>query len=168
MTDDYSKINERLQRQYFRENIHRIWTMIKSGMSVELTEQDHKLAIIIMNHKEYREHFENKDILDGREYEAGDEFNPFLHISFHQMVEDQLSSNSPKEAALFCEAMQDNGISHHNAVHYIMMILTRIIYDSIVNNKSFDTGRYKRLLTRCRKVEPSQIEEAIERDFLSS
>ena len=168
MTDDLSKINERLQRKFFRENIQRIWTMIKCGMSVELTEQDHKLALIIMNHKEYREHFENIDILDGCEYEAGGEVNPFLHISLHKMVEDQLSSNSPTEAVLLCEAMEDKGISHHDAIHYIMMILARIIYDSIVNKKSFDTDTYKRLLTICINVEPSKIEEVIERDFFSS
>jgi len=30
------------------------------------------------------------DILDGREYISHNEFNPFLHISLHEMAEDQV------------------------------------------------------------------------------
>lgn len=168
MADDFSKTYERLQRKFFRESIHRIWNMAKSGQLDEISEQDHKLAVIIMDHQEYCDHFEDTDILDGREYEAGNEVNPFLHISLHQMVEDQLASNSPLEAAFFCETLKDRGISHHEAVHYIIMILIRIIYDSMMNQKHFDIDRYKRLLTACGNVEPSEIPDVIDWDFSSN
>ena len=165
MADNFSKTYEKLQRKFFREKVHNIWVLLKSGSLDELSEKDAKLAAVILNHQEYRDHFENKDILDGREYEAGMTFNPFLHLSMHEMVEDQLSANSPIEAALFCETMEDQGLSRHDAIHFIIMILVRVIFDSASNRKSFDALRYKRLLTECRTIEPPEIEGWIEAEF---
>jgi hypothetical protein len=167
MGDSFSKTYEKLQRKFFREKVNNIWNMLKSGRIEELSEKDSKLAAIILSHQEYRDHFENTDILDGREYDAGMTFNPFLHISMHQMVEDQLSANSPIEAAFFCETLEDKGLSRHDAIHFIIMILVRVIFDSASNQKPFDAPRYKRLLTECRTMEPPEIQEWIEEEFSS-
>ncbi len=142
--------------------------MVKSGRVDELSGKETGLASIIKDHEEYCDHFENTDILDGREYEAGMKFNPFVHISTHQMVEDQLSSNSPIETVLFCEAMEDKGMSRHEAVHCIMMILIRVITISAANRKPFDAARYKRLLDACGQAEPSEVEGVILADFSSN
>lgn len=139
--------------------------MAKSGKRDQLSDKDNRLAEILMEHEEYGGHFENTDILDGREYEAGMTFNPFLHISTHQMVEDQLSADSPMETALFCEAMEDRGLSRHEAIHFVIMILIHVIYASASTQRPFDAARYKRLLTKCREVDPAQIDSVIEEDF---
>jgi len=47
-------------------------------------------TMIVMNHPEYQEKFENENLLDGREYISHNELNPFLHISLHEMAEDQV------------------------------------------------------------------------------
>ena len=151
-----------------RQNIHRIWSMVKSGRRDELSEADNYLAEILMEHEEYSDHFENTEILDGREYEAGVTFNPFLHISTHRMVEDQLLADSPVETVLFCETMEAKGFSHHDAIHFIIMILLHVMYISASGNRPFDTTRYKRLLTKCKEVEPSEMEKVIEEDFSSN
>jgi hypothetical protein len=168
MTGNASKTSEKLQRKLFRQNVHRIWRMVKSGRRDELSEKDNNLAEILMDHEEYSDHFENTDILDGREYEAGATFNPFLHISTHRMVEDQLSANSPIETVLFCESMEDRGFSRHEAIHFIIMILLHVIHASASGNQPFDATRYKRLLTKCKEVEPSEMEKVIEEDFSSN
>jgi hypothetical protein len=165
MKNDSSKGYEQQQRKRFRQTVHRIWKMVKAGRSDELSEKETGLAGIIGDHGEYGDHFENTDILDGREYEAGTRFNPFVHISTHQMVEDQLSSGSPIETVLFCEAMEDKGMSHHEAVHCVMMILVRVINASAVNRQPFDAARFKRLLDACGRMEPSEVEGVIEADF---
>ena len=165
MKDDDAKDYERLQRRFFRESIHRIWEMVKAGRRNELSEKDNDLALILMDHQEYSDHFENTDILDGREYDAGMQFNPFLHISTHKMVEDQLSADSPVETALFCEAMEEKGLSCHDAIHFVIMILLHVLCTSTANRQSFDKVRYRRLLDTCSKVEPSEIEGVIEREF---
>jgi hypothetical protein len=168
MTNDESRGSAKLQRKLLRQNIHRIWSMIKSGRRDELSETDNYLAEILEEHEEYRDHFENTEILDGREYEAGAKFNPFLHISTHRMVEDQLSADSPLEATLFCEAMEAKGFSHHDAIHFIIMILLHVMYVSASSNRPFDATRYKRLLIKCKEVEPSEMEKIIEDDFSSN
>jgi hypothetical protein len=165
MKHDDAKAYEKLQRRLFRENVHRIWEMVKAGRRNALSEKDNDLALIIMEHQEYSDHFENTAILDGREYDAGMQFNPFLHISTHEMVEDQLAADSPAETALFCEAMEEKGLSRHDAVHFIIMILLHVLYTSKASRQSFDKVRYRRLLDACSRVEPSGIEGVIEREF---
>ncbi len=165
MTGNASKTSERLQRKLFRQNIHRIWNMVQSDRRDELSEKDNDLAEILMDHEEYSDHFENIDILDGREYEDGATFNPFLHISTHQMVADQLSANLPIEASLFCETMEDRGFSRHETIHFIIMILIHVMYAAASGKRPFDATRYKRLLTQCKEVDPSEIEKVIEEDF---
>jgi hypothetical protein len=165
MTNDASRESEKLQRKLFRQNIHRIWSMVKSDRQDELSETDNNLAEILMDHEEHGDHFENTEILDGREYEAGAKFNPFLHISTHRMVEDQLLADSPVETAIFCEAMEAKGFSHHDAIHFVIMILLHVMHASASGNRPFDATRYKRLLTKCKEVDPSEMEKVIEEDF---
>jgi hypothetical protein len=165
MTSDVSRESEKLQRKLFRQNIHHIWSMVQSGRRDELSEKDNNLAEILMEHEEYGDHFENTDILDGREYEDGAAFNPFLHISTHRMVEDQLLADSPVEAAIFCETMEGRGFSRHDVIHFVIMILLHVMYASASGNRPFDATRYKRLLTKCKDVEPSEMEKIIEEDF---
>jgi len=168
MASDAPKEAEMLQRKFFRQNVHRIWKMVKSGRQVELSEKDGNLAEILMEHQEYSDHFENTDILDGREYEAGAKFNPFLHISTHKMVEDQLSVNSPIETTLFCETMEDQGFSRHEVIHFIIMIMLHVMYASASVQRPFDATRYKRLLLKCKEVDPSEMDKTIEADFASN
>ena len=66
MADDFSKTYEKLKRKFFRDSVRCIWGMVKSGWLDELSEQEYKLALIIIDHQEYCELFENTDILDGR------------------------------------------------------------------------------------------------------
>jgi len=154
-----------LQRKLFRQNIYRIWSMVKSDRREELSEKENNLAEILMDHEEYSDHFENSEILDGQEYEAGALFNPFLHISTHIMVADQLSAKAPVETVLFYEGLEGKGFSHHEAVHTIMMILVHVMHESAAGKHPFDANRYKRLLTKCLEVEPSKIGKVIEDDL---
>ena len=55
MTNNASKEAEKLQRKFFRQNVHRVWSMVKSGRRDELSKKDDNLAEILMDHEEYRE-----------------------------------------------------------------------------------------------------------------
>jgi len=48
------------------------------------------------------------------------------------------------------------------------MILIHLIYDTYKNNKTFSEQRYKRLLVKCRKVKPSEMQDVVEREFSSN
>ncbi len=160
-----TEAHRRLQRKNFRQNLYRIWEMVKAGRRNELSDKENDLALILMDHQEYGDHFENTAILDGREYDAGSQFNPFLHISTHQMVEDQLAADAPVETGLFCEAMEGKGLSRHEAVHFVIMILLHVLYTSAATGQSFDKARYRRLLTACGRVEPAEIEGIVAQEF---
>ena len=168
MTDSFAKTYENLQRQSFRMTINKVWNTIKEGHSVELNQENQKLYQILLDHQEYKEYFENEDLLDGSECPASEGFNPFLHVSLHQMAEDQLASETPVEASLLCESIEKMGHSRHEAIHVIIMILIHVIFDAFKNNKLFDNGRYIRLLVKCRKVKPSEMQDVVERDFSSN
>lgn len=148
--------------------IHKIWDMIKEGNIDDLTQEELKLAGIIMAHQEYQDCYENEDILDGSEFDIGGGFNPFLHISLHQMAEDQLASETPVEASLLCEYIEKMGYTRHEAIHVIIMILIHMIYDAYKNEKAFDRERYKRILVKCRKVKVPKMQEVVEREFTSN
>lgn len=167
MTSDALKKAAIQQRMLFRQSVYYIWGMVKSDKRDELSEKENNFAEILMDHEEYSDHFENTEILDGREYDAGAKFNPFLHISTHQMVEDQLSANLPVEVTLLYETLEGKGFSHHEAVHVIMMILVHVMHASTLGERPFDAVRYKRLLTKCAAAEPSEIEKIIEENLSS-
>ncbi|MFA6999997.1 MAG: DUF1841 family protein [Candidatus Paceibacterota bacterium] len=168
MADSFDKTFGHLKRQNSKMTINKIWNLIKEGNSDELSQEEQKLAVIIMNHQEYQEYFENEDILDGSVYTESEGFNPFLHITLHQMAEDQLASESPVEVALLCESIEAMGYSRHEAIHVIIMILIHMVYDVYKNNKPFSKQRYKRLLVKCRKVKPSEMQDVVEREFTSN
>lgn len=165
MSDHAAGKAEKVQRMLFRRTVHWVWQMTKSGRRSELSDKDDQLADILLEHEQYGGHFEDTRILDGGAYDKGMTFNPFLHISTHQMVEDQLSTDSPVEATLFCETMEDRGLSRHEAIHYIIMILLHVMHASASGKRPFDAARYRRLLSRCREVEPSEIDRVIEEDY---
>jgi hypothetical protein len=60
------------------------------------------------------------------------------------------------------------GYSRHEGLYVIMTILINMIFASYANTKPFDEQRYKTLLTKCRKVEPSEIQNVIQREFTSN
>jgi|SRR3989339_369923 len=86
-------------------------------------------------------------------------------ISTHKMVEDQLSADSPIETAVLCETLEDKGFSRHEAIHFIVMILLHVMHASASGKRPFDVARYKRVLNKCKEVEPSEIDKVIEADF---
>lgn len=163
---DFSKNYENLQRQAFRKAVHRIWGMIQAGLMDEMTEPEYRIAAILLAHPEYEDVYEDTEILDGREFDTGSEGNPFLHVSFHQMIEDQLASGNHKELSFFVEVMENKGYDRHEIIHAVIKILIRMLSDAINNNKSIDVNRYKRLLTRFGNIELDEVPDALDREFL--
>jgi len=163
---DSSKVYGNLQREAFRKAVYRIWNMIQAGLLDEMDESESGIAKILLDHPEYEEIFEDTEILDGREFDAGTSGNPFLHISFHKMVDDQLASGRPEEVRFFLESMEDKGYDRHEIVHALMKILVCLISDAMKNQKSLDVNHYRRLLVRYGNIGPDEVTEALEREFL--
>jgi len=165
MSDDV-KSYENLQRRAFRQVVHRVWAMIQAGLTDEMNEAEARMARILIEHPEYEEIFDDEEVLDGDEFDTGREGNPFVHVSLHKMVEDQLEAGRPEEVLGFLDAMKAQGHDPHEIVHAIMKILVRLIADSVTKGKSFDGQRYRRLLERLRGVRLDEADDALDREFM--
>lgn len=162
---DFPKVHENLQRQAFRKTVYRIWNMIQAGLLDDMEEAEYKIARILLDHPEYEDIFDDEEILDGREFNTSSDGNPFLHISIHKMVEDQIEAGSPKEISLFFESMEDKGYKRHDIIHTVMKILARMISDAMTNERPFNVSRYQRLLMRYRDIRLEEVPDALDREF---
>lgn len=159
------KTMERLARQVHRRTLHKVWRSVKEGSEEELGPQERKLFAILCEHTEYAPYFEDEALLDGGEFAGGETVNPFLHISLHQMVEDQLEAETPIEAVLLCEALEMAGHSRHDAVHAVITVLVPLIHESLVTKQPFNRGRYIHFLRACRKLPLDEIGPFMEREW---
>lgn len=160
-----SESYQALQRQAFRRTVYHIWAMIQAGLMDEMSEAEYGIARILLEHPEYEEFFDDDEILDGREFDTGAEGNPFLHISIHKMVEDQLQVGRPEELTVFFDTMAEQGQDRHEIVHAIMKILVRLISDAAMQRKPLNVNRYRMILARYRDIPLGEVEDALEREF---
>ncbi len=154
-----------LQRQAFRRAVHRVWAMIQADLIDEMNDAEGRLARILLDHAEYEDVFEDEEVLDGHEFYTGPEGNPFLHVSFHKMVEDQLESGRIKELRLFFEAMAARGYDRHEVIHAVIEILLYLLYSSLSQDLPLDVKRYHLLLTRYSSLRLEDISEALKLEF---
>lgn len=165
MSNSFSKEHERLQKRMMRQKIHRIWQTTQSGNVNNLNEEEKQLAHIMLEHKEYDNDFCNAEDLFDYEYDPDTEINPFMHISVHSAIENQLTEQEPTEVCEFYEAMREKGVSQHAIIHQIGLIFVPLVFHTMVHSKPFDSGRYKRLLKKYKDTDPEMLEALLEKEF---
>ncbi|MEW6601174.1 MAG: DUF1841 family protein [Nitrospirota bacterium] len=148
-----------------RENMHAIWTAAKNNRMDELSVEDRLLARIMLDHEdEFFNAFEFADIQSERVFDPESEINPFLHITVHAVIEDQLKEKDPVEVYQFYNSMRSKKVSHHDSVHLIAAMLMPLMF-SIYEDKEFDLDLYKSLLKKCKSKRPDKIYDFIDREF---
>lgn len=162
---EFTKSAEELQRQSFRRTVYHIWSMIQAGLIDEMNEAEYAIAGILLEHPEYEDFFEDEKVLDGREFDAGSEVNPFLHISLHKMIKDQLEAGRPEEVRFFFESMEAKGNDRHEIVHVIMKVLSILIYEAINSRQTLDVDRYRSILEQCCNFSLHEITEILDREI---
>jgi hypothetical protein len=157
-------------RKFNREHFHWIWKVAQAGVAQAgdleaLSEEDMRLGEIMLEHEEYHNQFEIADHLSNHEFDAETETNPFLHIVFHQIVENQLEARDPIEAYQFFNAMLKRKISRHDVIHLIGSILSGFILICLEEQREFDLERYKFLLKKYRNRNPDKLQSLLENNF---
>jgi len=165
MIDDSSKELEKLQRRMLRQKMHRIWQAAQSGKLDDLGEEEKRIADIMLEHDEYNDDFGNVDTLADYEYNPDTEVNPFLHISMHSMIENQLREQGPLEVCKFYDAMKEKGCSHHQIIHLIGLILMPLLYEVLKYKKPFDDERYRRFLRKHKDTKPEILQAVLEDEY---
>ncbi|HEX4944403.1 MAG TPA: DUF1841 family protein [Usitatibacteraceae bacterium] len=133
-------------RDQVREFFFGLWE--KSQAGAPLTPLETMALAIVNEHREYHEVLANPDRYRDREWKPeGGETNPFLHLSMHLAIEEQVSIDQPpgiREAVRKLAAKHD---SEHDARHAVMECLAEIIWQTQRNAAGFDNAAYLRCLT---------------------
>src|SRR5471032_1722716 len=128
-------------RQFFCE------TWRKQRASEILTPLESIAADWIAEHPEYQASLSDPQRAQGTDYgpESG-ETNPFLHLSMHLAITEQLSIDQPPGIRAAHERLVGRLGSPHDAQHAIMECLGQIIWESQRNNTPPDTDAYLALI----------------------
>ncbi len=100
------------------------------------------LVQIITLHPEYHNLFENEDnLLRDFPADAG-QSNPFLHLSLHLAIQEQLSLQRPAELPALYRQLIEKHADVHTAEHKIMECLSEMIWQAQRNQSMADESQY--------------------------
>lgn len=134
-------------RQFF------IDTWRKHLQGLPMTAMELAVADIIRLHPEYHPLFDktsNDDAeLLGREWtpEQG-EGNPFLHLSLHLAIEEQLSIDQPPGISNLFNHLQNRHSDRHDALHDLLECLAETIWHSQRDKTPLDSTAYLERIRR--------------------
>jgi hypothetical protein len=152
-------------RKANREYLHSIWTVAQTGDMDSLSDEDRSLVGIMLEHDEYHNQFEIADLLHDHNYDVESEVNPFLHVVFHQIIENQLESRDPIETFQFYNVMRKNKVSRHEVIHCIATIFSFLLHGVLTGTAEFDIEKYRSLLKRFKNKKPDKLMHALEKEF---
>jgi hypothetical protein len=162
--DDTAGILKKLSR----EHMHEIWELAKKDQLDDLSDEDKLLAQIMIDHEdEFFNDFEFSDVLAERDYDPDTEVNPFLHITLHAIVENQLKEKEPIELYQFYNSMKRQKVSNHDTIHLIGRMLAPLMFSVTKGHKEFDMNRYSSMLKKCKSKRSDKIPDVIDREFES-
>lgn len=155
-------------KEMSREHIHSVWEAAKNNRMDNLPDEDKLLARIMLEHEdEFFNNFEFADVLAEHVVDPESEVNPYLHITVHAVIEDQLKEKEPVEVYQFYNSMRNKKVSHHDTVHLIAAMITPLMFSIFKEKQEFDLDFYKSLLKKCKNKRPDRIPGFIDREFES-
>ena len=106
-------------------------------------------AGLIVTHPEYHATFENPDRYAERDYapETGD-VNPFLHLSLHLAVAEQLAIDQPPGICAQFERLRTARGDEHAALHVVLECLGEVVWSAQRHRTPPDAALYLDCLAR--------------------
>jgi hypothetical protein len=148
-----------------RHHMHAIWQAAKNNAFDGMDDDEVQIANIMMEHKDqYYNEFEFADVLDDYKFdpESG-ETNPFLHIVFHGIIENQLRDKDPIETYQFFNAMRNKRANRHDAIHMLGSIFVYFLFPALKNLVPFDEDEYRRVLKILTIKKPEAVWAALDK-----
>ena len=138
----YDQDRNQLRRVFFTA-----WRKHTSKQPLEPLEQ--VIANVITMHPEYHQYFADEQTSLDQDFlpEAG-QTNPFLHISLHISIHEQLSINQPEGIADTYKALLDKHQDPHTVEHLIMDCLAEMIWEAQRNGAMPDQSKYFQCLAK--------------------
>lgn len=126
-----------------RQHYGMVWQLALAG--APLTIEQMRLVRVMQEHPEYRSIWDNPE-----EASAGledlTEPNPFLHVTAHMMVEEQIAGRNPPDVAVVVSRLTRSGDSRHEAIHKVANVLMGEVWDVLAKKREFDREKYVRRL----------------------
>lgn len=132
-------------RDEVREFFFSTWAKFKQNLTLIDLE---KIALGVMHmHPEYHAILEAPEQFKNQEYfpEFG-ETNPFLHMSLHVSIFEQISINQPTGITAIYETLKIKHQNEHDALHEMLDCLAETIWQAQRNNTALDSAAYLHLL----------------------
>jgi hypothetical protein len=96
----------------------------------------------IIAHPEYEDILSNVDQALAANYSQEQVHNPFLHLSMHLSINEQVSIDQPRGIRQACQALAQRKGSEHEAHHEIMECLGEMIWSAQRNGQAPDSAAY--------------------------
>jgi hypothetical protein len=120
------------------------WRSYRAGLP--LTGMDALALDVILQHPEYHDTLEHPDRYRDRDYL--DESNPFLHMSLHMALEEQLSIDQPPGIRNAWEALLARAGERHRALHEALECLAETLWRAQRDALPPDAAAYLSCLER--------------------
>jgi hypothetical protein len=134
-------------RDQARDFFFDVWA--KSQANAALTDLESMALAVILEHPEYHPVLADPERYRDRDWQPeGGETNPFLHLSMHLAIQEQVSIDQPPGIRAAAESLARRKGSEHDARHDIMECLAEVIWQTQRNRAGFDNAAYLDCLER--------------------
>ena len=101
----------------------------KAQADLPLNALEVRIARVIEMHAEYHHYFDDMEDFLERDFEVDDGMNPYLHLSLHLALEEQVATKHPPEAARALEHLVvASKMDRHDAMHLLLEVLAETVY----------------------------------------
>ena len=130
-------------RRYFLD----AWHKAREGAPLEPLEE--QIAAVVRAHPEYHKLLDDVDAALAREFRPEDgETNPFLHLSLHLAILEQVATDRPPGIRAIYQRVAHASADPHDAEHRIMECLAESIWETQRAGRAPDEGAYLECLRR--------------------
>ena len=134
-----------------REEVRRFFcdTWKKKAENHILTPMETLASDWMVQHPEYHPLLENPEGAIGKDYtpERG-ETNPFLHLSMHLSISEQISIDQPLGIKVIAEKLAKKLGSEHEAQHAMMECLGQVMWEAQREGKALNPEQYLEALQK--------------------
>jgi hypothetical protein len=149
MEDKYAKL-----RHLTHTHLGYVWKLGLAG--AELEGEDAVTMEVLRQHPEYSDLWEQAELPLSEEEVLRDGVNPFLHVTIHATVENQIANGDPPQTAETLEALIQAGYDRHEAIHAIGSLVAEQIFEIMARDQPFDPESYVEALRELARTKPSR------------
>ncbi|MFH4354978.1 MAG: DUF1841 family protein [Neisseriaceae bacterium] len=143
-------INSAEVRRFFAK----VWAR---RFDLHLSPMEQKVLKIISAHPEYYSYLEEVEKYIERVWTGSEaQSNPFLHISLHLSLQEQISIDQPPGIALIHTRLIERTGGWHAAEHKMMDALTDMIWKAQLHGRGFDVNEYITTLRKLIQLGPEE------------